>query len=296
MDRFVRTLFFVTAVSLTATGLIGCGAQPTSNSNTNRVNANSNTNANLANTNTSTSSSVDAKEPDQYQATVAIKIQAVGNQTTELPTLSATVARKDGDRRMEFVVPAGGHVVYLDKGGTNYLVLPDKKQYAELNQESTGFEVRRMLMPEQIVNQVKNVKGMERVGDDTYNGRDVIKYRYGAVANTQSQAGQVSTESFMYVDKQTGLPLHTETVSQSQSGANVQGYNGVRVITEISDIKTDVSPDLFAPPTDLQKIDSGQVRAQVELIFNALSSFLAQTLRQSQPAASASPPPANNTY
>jgi hypothetical protein len=50
-----------------------------------------------------------------------------------------------------------------------------------------------MLMPEQIVQQVKSVPGVQRVGEEKYNGRDVIKYRYGSVTDTQSQAGQVAT-------------------------------------------------------------------------------------------------------
>jgi hypothetical protein len=44
----------------------------------------------------------------------------------------------------------------------------------------------------------------------------------------------------------------------------VQGYKGLRIVTEISDIKTEASPELFAVPTDLQKIESAQVRAQVD--------------------------------
>jgi len=278
----VRTLFVLTLVSLTCVSLFGCGQAAT---NVTTANTNTNTNSNSTNSYTSTTSttttSVDAREPQQYQATVTLKIQALGNQqTTELPTLTATVAKKDNDRRMEFAMPAGGRVVYLDKGGTNYLVLPDKKQYAELNQDTLGFQVRRMMTPDQIVDQVKNLKGMQLVGDDTYNGRPVTKYKYGSVASTQTQAGQVATESYLYVDKETGLPLHSETVSQSQTGGNVQGYNGVRVITEISDVKTDVPSDLFAEPTSLQKIDSAQVRAQVDMIFNVIASTLAQALNQ----------------
>src|SRR6188768_1069917 len=194
-DKLYRSIL-ISGVALVAAGLIGCGAQPgVTNANLTNSNANrSNTmTSNAMNSNSTMSSAVvETKEPEQYQAKVTLKLEAIGaQQTTALPTLTATVARSAVDRRMEFEMPAGGRVVYLDKAGTNYLVLPDKKQYAELNRESLGFDVRRMLMPEQIVQQVKNVKGVERVGEDTYNGRSVIKYRYGAVANTGSQAGDV---------------------------------------------------------------------------------------------------------
>jgi len=262
----------------------------TGNRNSNASNIAANTNTAPANANSASLVTVsEAAEPSEYQANVALRVEALGgDKKTTLPTLSAKVARKNGDRLMEFAMPAGGRVVYLDKAGTNYLILPDLKQYAELNKDSLGFDVRQMLMPEQIVQQVKNVPGVQRVGEEQYNGRDVIKYRYGSVAETGSQAGQVATESFLYVDKATGLPLHTETVSQSQSGGNVQGYSGLRLITEISDISTTATPDLFAEPTGFQKVESEQLRGQVNMIFNALGTMLAQMMNQTQPAPSPS--------
>lgn len=275
--------------------LAACGAQPgvtnvnLANSGTNTSNSiNTTVNALTSTTNSVTSSAVpETKEPDAYQAKVTLKLEAIGGEkNTGLPTLYANVARSGTDRRMEFAMPAGGRVVYLDKAGTNYLILPEKKQYAELNRDSLGFDVRRMLMPEQIVEQVKKVPGMERVGEEKFGGRDVIKYRYGAVADTQSRAGQVSTESFLLVDKQTGLPLRSETVSQSQTGGNVQGYSGLRIITEISDINTEIPAELFAEPTGFQKIESEQIRGQVNMIFNSVAMLITQMMQQGQPAAS----------
>lgn len=276
----------------------GCGAAPqTVNVNTSAVNTYVNTNSNIgsnANGNSNTSAvipvAIEAKEPEQYQATVTIKLEAVGEgRNTALPTLSAKVARSGNDRKMEFALPAGGRIVYLDKAGTSYLIMPDKRQYAELTKESLGFEMRRMLMPEQIVQQVQNTKGVERVGDEQYNGRDATRYRYGAVTNTQTKAGAVSTESFLIVDKATGLPLRSETVSQSQNGGQVQGFSGLKMVTEITDITTNVQPSAFEQPTGLQKIESEQVRAQVDLIFNSLAAFITQIMKQSQPAAAATP-------
>lgn len=277
--------------------LAGCGAQPASNTmvNVNANAANTNTNGSVANANTTGTNSLDSvKEPTEYQATVSLKLEAVGDQRrSTMPTLGANVSRSGNDRRMEFTMPAGGRVVFLDKGGANYLILPDKKQYAELNQEALGFEVRRMMMPEQIVEQVKAIPGMKFVGEEMYNGRTVQKFSYGAVADTQTQAGQVSTESFLLVDKETGLPLRSETQSQSQSGGNVQGFSGVRIITELSDIKTDTDPLMFEqPPADYQKIETSQVRAQVDMIFNALASFVGQMMRQNQPSSSPASSPA----
>ena len=279
---------------------IGCQPQ-TSTSNANLVNTNANiansfansSNTNSTNMNSSVSSSaVETKEPEQYEAKVTLKLEAIGDQQkTTLPTITANVARNGAERRMELTLPTGEKIIYLNKAGTNYAILPNRKQYAELNKESLGFDVRNMLLPEQIVQKVKGLQGVQLVGDEQMNGRTVTKYRYGSVANTQSQAGQVATESFLIVDKETGLPLRSETVAQSQSGGNVQGYSGMRVITEMSDIKTTVDPAVFAAPTEFQKVEADQVRSQANLIFNVVGQLIGQMMNQQKPAST----PAANT-
>lgn len=280
--------------------LSGCGAQPgpvnSNTANANRPNANI-SNTNIANSNSSSAATVpEAAEPNEYQATVKVSFQAIGpDKRSASPTLTAQVARSGPDRRMMFTMPAGGRVVYLDKAGTNYLVLPDKKQYAELNRESLGFDVRQLMMPEQIVDRVKDVQGVERVGEEQYNGRDAIKYRYKALANTESRAGEVATDSFLLVDKATGLPLHTETVMQSESGNNMQGFTGVKVVTDISNIQTETTPDLFDQPTDFQKIESSQIRTQVDALFSAAASMITQMINRSQMGTPAGSPATSPT-
>ena len=291
----------------------GCGA-PAGNVATNanstlanspNLNININTNAANANGNENLSSgggaAVETKEPDQYQATVAVKFETLGDQKMSVPGLQANVARSGDDKRMEFSLPNGEKLIYLDKGGRQLVISPARKQYAELTKEALGFEVRRMLMPGEIVNQVKNVRGVERVGEEQMSGRTVVKYRYGATANTGTQAGQVNTESFIYVDKETGLPLRSETVSQSQTGGNVQGVSGLRVVTEMSNISTNVDSALFAEPAEYAKVEPEQVRQQVNLLFSAAMAIVQQMMRSGQPPApmatpaiSPPPPPASS--
>ena len=248
-----------------------------------------NTNINTANTNvsnspsTSASSTVDAKEPDQYQATVKLSVKALGEtQTASMPTIGANVARNGTDRVMEFTLPTNEKVIFLEKGDQHYLILPGRKQYAELNKESIGMDVRRMMTPAQIVSQAKAMPGMQLVGDEELNGRAVTKYRYEANANTNTQAGNVNTASFLLIDKETGLPVHSETMSQSTSGGNVQGFKGIRLVTEMTDLKTSADANMFAVPTDFQKIDPEQVKAQMNLIFSAISAFVGQVVNQAQ--------------
>ena len=282
-----RTAFSMAACVLGLAILAGCGA-PAANTNIATSNTNTrNNNLNTSNINSSNTaaSSIEAKEPDKYQALVKVNFEAVGDQQkTTLPALSAVVSRSGGDRRMEFALANGEKVVYLDTAGANYLILPNRKQYAELSKETVGFEIRRMLMPAQIVDQVKGLQGVERVGEETVNGRRAIKYRYASVANTQTRAGQVGTESYLLVDEETGLPLRSETLSQSRSGGNVQGYNGARIVTEMSDINMNPNEAQFAVPTDFARIDADQVKAQAALIFNAFAAIVGQAVHQQQPA------------
>lgn len=277
-----KTAIFLT----TALGLIGCQSPPNTTVNTNvSVNSNVLSNANFANANmnmassnsTTTGVSVESSEPEKYQATVTLKLETGGAQTTVVPPITAQVARSGGDRRMEFSLPNGEKIIYLDRGGVQLLVAPQRKQYAEITKESTGFDVRRLLMPEEIVTRAKNVKGVERVGEEKFAGRDAIKYRYNAVTDTKSQAGSVATDSVIYVDKETSLPLRSETFSESQN-SSVNGVKSLRFVTEMSNLSTTVDPAQFAEPTDFKKVAPEEIRGQVELIFKVLGGFLQQAM------------------
>jgi len=294
MREIKHGLTLVGSIVLTAVLFAaGCQTPATNSTVTNTTTVRTNTNLNANTNSVTTTTTITTSEPEQYQANIKLTFETIGQtQQAALPPLGAVVARSGADRVMEFTLPTNEKIIYLDKGGMNYVILPNRKQYAELSKDAVGFEVRRMLMPEQIVNQVKALPGMRLVGEETANGRAVIKYAYSAAANTQTQAGTVATESFVLVDKETGLPLRSETVSQSQSGGNVQGISGLRLVTEMNDIRTTPDASIFTVPSDFQKIDPEQVKAQANLIFNAVAAVIGQLVQQAQapaPAASASP-------
>ena len=289
---FLGSIIFIGAVL--ASGCQGPGTNSAVANNSTFVNANANFNTNTNTTVTSSGTVITTSEPEQYQANVKLTLETLGEgQKGTLPAIGAMVARSGADRVMEFALPTGEKVIYLDKGGMNYVILPNRKQYAELTKEALGFEVRRLLMPEQIVQQVKAIPGVRLVGEETANGRTVVKYAYSGAANTQTAAGTVATESYVLVDKETGLPVRSETVSQTQSGANVQGVNGVRVVTEMTDIKTAPDANIFTLPSEFQKIDPEQVKAQANIVFQAVAAIIAQMVNQASannaPAANSSP-------
>jgi len=275
---------YLLALLIVSTNFTGCGGA-TGNANLSSVNTNAGVANSISNSNLNavptTGTAVETREPEQYQATVRLSLQTMGSgqQQANVPNIGANVARQGDDRVMEFTV-LNEKFIFLDKGGTNYLILPNRKQYAELTKESLGIDVRRLMMPEQIVQQAKAVPGMRLVGEETQNGRQVVKYAYQAQANTNTNVGTVATESYMIVDKETGLPLRTETVSQSQSGGNVQGVSGVRIVTEMTDIKTTPDTTLFNLPTDYAKIDPETVKASVNAIFQVVQAVIAQAMQQ----------------
>jgi hypothetical protein len=298
MNEVKDGLVLLLGIVITAI-LIAAGCQPppanTNVANTTAVNINTNVNTN-SNT-TVTTSTITTSEPDQYQTNVRLTLETLGEQKASTPPLGAVVARSGADRVMEFTLPSNEKIIYLDKGGMNYVILPNRKQYAELTKEALGFEVRRLLMPEQIVQQVKAIPGVRLVGEETSNGRTVVKYAYSGTANTGTQAGTVATESYILVDKETSLPVRSETVTQSQTGGNVQGVSGLRMVTEMTDIKTTPDSTIFTLPADFQKIDAEQVKAQANLIFNAAAAIIGQVIRQAQapapsPSASVATSPA----
>ncbi len=270
--------------------------QPATNTNTNSTNVNASPSPSAtASASPTAGAMIEAREPETYQAKLSLTAQTTGSgQTIAIPALIADVSRSRTDRRVAFVIPGGDEVIYLDKADKRYIILPKRKQYAELTPESTGFEVPRMMTTAQIVDQLKTLKGYERVGEEMVNGRTAIKYRYSGVAKTGTQAGDVQTEAIVLVDKETGLPLHSETVSESQSG-NVKGVTGLKVVTEMTDIKTDVTATMFEIPEGYAKVSDQQVRRAVDAVGRAVIAIIGQIVQSASNNAPAASPTATPT-
>jgi hypothetical protein len=170
--------------------------------------------------------------------------------------------------------------------------MPGRKQYAELTPEATGIQLQKLMTAGQIVSYLEKLKGVERVGDDTMNGRPADKYRYTTSTNTSTSAGQVNTEAFFYVDKETGLPLRVDI--SSEATGNVQGVKGAKIVAEMRDISTNVDDSLFQVPAGLNKVPPEQVRAQIDAFTNtvaALGKALLSNMNAAATSASPSPTP-----
>lgn len=282
---------------LTALAVAGCQTETPVNVNANTGNANAAAmNANTAMTPATSATVIETKEPEQYKATLVFSATAEGKpQALQLPI---DVARSGDNRRYAFNnIPVIGQVIFLERADQRYLILPSRKQYAEITPELIGFDVRS-LTPGQMVVMLQKQKGVERVGEEQRDGRTVVKYRYAATAKTGSQAGDVATESFIYVDKETGLPLHADLTGQSSG--NVQGVSRAKLVADMRDIQTTVDPTLFDLPEGLTKLTEQEIKQQVSAIGQFLQFALGALNAQmgNAPTGGAMtppPPPASGT-
>jgi hypothetical protein len=285
-------LILVLAISITVIAASGCARGPAENANLN-TNINTNVNANVGSTNINASSApstIAAREPDSYKGTIVFTAETEGgDKAIGIPTLSAEVAKSGADRRLSFKLPDGSDLIYLEHNGVQYGIAPARKQYAELTPEATGFQLHRLMTPGQIVAYLDRLRGIEFVGEEPRAGRTALKYRYARTAQTQTSAGEVKTESFIYVDKDTGLPLRAELFSEASG--NVQGVKGATIVAEMRDIQTNVDPSLFEIPAGLNKVPEAQVRAQVDAVANTIAAALGALLSNMNSAPA--PPPAS---
>jgi hypothetical protein len=292
----LRTSHLISLLAIGALGLAGSACQradTNANTNTNLTNANTssaNANANLSPQPTPVSA---AREPERYRAVLVVSAETEGGQKTiGIPSLSAEIARNGADRRVAFKLPDGSDLIYLEQGDKHIAIMPGRKQYAELTPEATGIQLQKLMTAGQIVSYLEKLKGVERVGDDTMNGRPADKYRYATSTNTSTSAGQVNTEAFFYVDKQTGLPLRVDL--SSEATGSVQGVKGAKIVAEMRDISTNVDDSLFQVPAGLNKVPPEQVRAQIDAFTNtvaAIGKALLSNMNTSATTASPSPTP-----
>lgn len=289
-------LIFILVISAMLVTVAGCSRGPVAGTNVN-MNVNTNANANVAPVNANAAvapSTIAAREPDAYRATLVFSAETEGGEKTlGIPTLSAEVARNGADRRLSFKLPDGSDLIYLEHNGVHYAIAPGRKQYAELTPEATGFQLHKLMTPGQLVSYLDRLQGIQFVGEEQLTGRTALKYRYARTDQTKTSAGEVRTESFIFIDKDTGLPLRAELFSEASG--NVQGARGATVVAEMRDISTNVEPSLFEVPSGLNKVSEQQVRQQVNAISNTIAAVLRtlltnmNTTPQPSPTATVSP-------
>ena len=267
-------------------------ATNTNNSNTN-LNANAaaaNTNANISSSSSDLTSSFNASEPDKYSATLMFTIETSGgDKSMAVPPLSVQVARNGADRRVEFKLPDGTPLVYLDHDNHHYVIAPSRKQYAELNKEATGTDLQKLMTPGQIVDSLKNKNGVQKAGEEQINGRTAEKYSYATAKNTNTQAGEVTAQAFFYIDKETRLPLRAEI--DAESSGNVKGVNSARIVAEMRDINTSIDTSIFDIPAGYAQVPPEKVRQQIDALTGAITAIVKAMIANMHAEPGTSPAP-----
>jgi hypothetical protein len=263
------------------------GATNTNTTNVNTSNTNATNTSSVTNANDSTASptAFETREPNEYTATLVVTTAATDKgQALNLPNMQIT---RSGDNRRYTVsnLPSIGDVVFLDRADKRYLILPARKQYVELGADTTGFDVRS-LTPAQMVDRLKSQPGVERVGDDTVNGRSVVKYHYASASHTTTMAGDVAGDTYIYVDKDTGLPIKFEGAAHSTG--NVAGASQGRLIAELRDLKTTADATAFDLPQGYTQITKEQMKQYMQTVATVFQ-FIMQGMNNMNGGANATP-------
>lgn len=289
------SIFIIVSVGI----VVFLACQPATNTNNSNANLNANaapanTNANLSSSSTSDSTpSFNASEPDKYSATLMFTMETSGgDKTMGVPPLSVQVARNGPDRRVEFKLPDGTPLVYLDHDNHHYVIAPTKKQYAELNKESTGTDLQKLMTPGQIVDSLKNKNGVQKAGEEQINGRTAEKYSYATAKNTNTQAGEVTAQAFFYIDKETRLPLRAEI--DAESSGTVKGVNSARIVAEMRDINTSIDTSIFDIPAGYAEVPPEKVRQQIDALTGAITAIVKAMIANMHAEPGVSPAPTSS--
>lgn len=179
-----------------------------------------------------------SKEPEQFQAEIVITANE-----TERKTF---IARNGANRRYDFNPGAKNQVTSLQTD-KNYLILPDKKIYAENNGEQTAStDDWADFLTTEWLNE-KTDATFEKL-EKTEN---LTKYRVRL-------GGGNSSEIFIYVDENLNLPVKQEFYMTSGEQKTLT-YS-----FELKNLKLQPDENLFAVPADFKQVSIEEFRKTLQ--------------------------------
>src|SRR6266571_1852836 len=116
LKRFGLTLALLVWLSNSGCQPANTNVNANANANSGGMNANANAvNANSNSESTDRGSTINTREPEKYSATLTFSIETEGgDKAIGIPSLTVQVARNGDDRRVEFKLPDGSPLIYLD--------------------------------------------------------------------------------------------------------------------------------------------------------------------------------------
>src|SRR5262249_55888294 len=85
-------------------------------------------------------------------------------------------------------------------------------------------------------------------------------------------AGEEQANAYIYGDKETRLPLHSEI--QAESSGDVKGGKAARGVAEMKDIKTDIEASTFEVPAGYAQSPPEKIRQQIDALNGAVTAIL----------------------
>jgi len=190
------------------------------------------------------------KEPDRYRA---IRVITTVSATGETVITKNLIARNGELRRNESQV-GSKTIAYLETPEGRLLLLPGEKIYTEVTSDTdlpATEDDETLAQPEGMLHAETGSTSYQKLGKETYGGRNTDKYR--VVVNAAS-AGNVSvSETLIWIDEALKMQVKSETKSA----------DGTRVMTELAEIALEVEDDLFRVPKDYQKVTFAEFRKRL---------------------------------
>jgi outer membrane lipoprotein-sorting protein len=202
-----------------------------------------NTNSQSPDTVVSSTPPFQTKEPERYRAVRTITAVNAEGQTL----VTKTSVARDGEARRQ----DSKTIVYLDLPEGKFVLLPDEKVYADLQDQSQistdPNEEELKSSPDALLHTEAGNTSYQKLGNEVIGGRNTNKYRI--VVNSSTTPNVSQSETLMWIDEALQMPIRSETKSDS-----------THVTMEISDIKLDVDKGLFTIPADYRKVTFTELR------------------------------------
>lgn len=136
-----------------------------------------------------------------------------------------------------------------------FVLLPQEKLYADLNETSGDDKLSKLekdsesIHSNYLLHEGHFSPRYEKLGAETINGRQTMKYRVTSSLSTNAKTGN---ERIIWVDEVLDMPVKTELVQR-------EGIRSSKVLTQLTEIRTEVDATQFKIPGDYRRVKAAQI-------------------------------------
>jgi hypothetical protein len=193
---------------------------------------------------------------------MVVTFSADAGQTAQDKQTQTFIAR-DGDRRREdYEFGPGTKVSELETPAGHFLLLPDKKLYAEIKRGMSGVvspsaraDAPAEFSPDRLINESPPEARYEKLGAEELNGRATTKYRVTALLREGADKSFV-VENLVWVDESLGMPVRSETTS-------TEGDRRTRYTMEMRELSGEVDAQTFQLPAGFRRVEPKELFARI---------------------------------